>query len=732
MSHTPEDRPRRTFGQPSVVVKLREPRNAPLVAAVAPPGGGPGGGDRRSAEPLWERVRQRYPGATIERALTGIDPEQVARLQRDAGAAARGAVPDLNTFYRIKLPARSRGAEVVDFVQTGANRDLVESAYVDAGVIPARINPTNDPRFSNQHYVRGRRGNRRGIYANFAWEKPGGEGDGAGIVFVEFGWQLNHEDLAGGRITLISGINGTDQEHGTNCVGEVVGQDNDKGIVGVAPKARARVVSVERTAGNFNTAAAILHGILAMAPGDVMSISLQTGEDPLNPYPATGFRPIEVNDLEFAAIALGTLLGRIICTAAGNGRLNLDNVTNGAGKFVLRRGHADFRDSRAIVVGAATETRPHDRVSASNFGVRVDCFAQGQRITTTSTTAAKYIDNFSNTSGATPIVAGAAALTQSMAKARTGSVLSVAAMRGALAGLRTSIRSRNPTTDRIGRMPNMHLIFTRFIETLRRPAAARTHGLSPVEPLLYVDAGHGGDAPAGQSTAYGGSGALGVYEKDIALDIARRVKGHYGGACRLSRDGDYNLSLQRRAEDARRSGASAFVSVHANSGIPRNAGPEVWLYGNTLAAPDPHSASLAESIGAEIAKVYGGPVPIREGRLSLLDPRLHRPNVAACLVEAGSLSDPADERRLVDAGAADVIGAAVARGVHRYIGTVDADADEAPDTEDTQYETVARGSAADEPEYPAEPEQEGQDVAQAHSYDPALTSGDSLDYDTYS
>jgi N-acetylmuramoyl-L-alanine amidase len=716
MSYTPQNAPRAASGQISVIVKLREERSAPLVAAVAPGGGGQGG--HRDAEALWQRVRQRYPGITIERALQGVNSELVARAQRDAGGPERVGA-DLNSFYRLKLPANARTGDVVDFVQTGPNREVVESAYVDAGAIPARIEPTNDPLFSRQTYIRGRRGNKRGIYANFAWDRPGGDGANVGVVFVEMGWQLNHEDLSGAGITLISGINGTDpgnREHGTNCVGEVAGQDNALGIVGVAPKARVRVVSTERTAGNHDVAAAIFNGILAMSAGDVMSISLQTASDSANPWPATGFRPLEIHDLNRLVIRVGTLLGRVICTAAGNGNLDLDTVTNANGKFVLRRGHADFRESGAILVGAATETRPHDKVPASNYGSRVDCFAQGQNITTTSMTAAKYVHDFRNTSGATPIVAGAAALLQGMAKARTSSPLSPGQVKSVLAGTSTSVPSRNPTTDRIGRMPNMQLICRYYIDTLRAATPARSKDLESEGAPLYLDPGHGGESSQGQSTPYGGSGVTGIHEKDIALRLARSVRAHYGGMCHLSRDDDYNVSLERRIQDARRSGAKMFVSLHANSGARRNGGPEVWVYGSADAVPDPHSLALAEQISGEIGRSYGRAVPVREGRLTVLDPRLHRDRVAACLVEAGSLADPIDERRLADVRTTDVIGGAVARGVHKYTATYGLASDEI-DAEDTQYETPARSHAASAfDDASQEPEQGIQEVGLDYDY----------------
>src|SRR5262249_4685783 len=148
------------------------------------------------------------------------------------------------------------------------------------------------------------------------------------------------------------------------------------------------------------------------------------------------------------------------------------------------------------------------------------------------------------------------------------------------------------------------------------------------------------------------------------------------------------------------------------SGVRRHAGPEVWVYGNAGAgAPDAHSMALAEHISGELASAYGRAVPVREGRLTVLDPRLHRSDVAACLVEAGSLADPVDERRLADAYATDAIGAAVARGVERYMGTFGLEADDI-DAEDTQYETPVRAHAASD-DASQEPELGIQEVGQS-------------------
>jgi hypothetical protein len=146
--------------------------------------------------------------------------------------------------------------------------------------------------------------------------------------------------------------------------------------------------------------------------------------------------------------------------------------------------------------------------------------------------------------------------------------------------------------------------------------------------------------------------------------------------------------------------------------------------------------ALAEQISGEIASSYGRAVPVREGRLTVLDPRLHRPGVAACLVEAGSLADPVDERRLTDPYSTDLIGAAVARGVQRYMGTFGLESDEI-DAEDTLYETPVRAHAVDdasqEPEFGIqEAGQSYTDYAQSYSDSSnGNGAGGNTDYDSY-
>ena len=80
-------------------------------------------------------------------------------------------------------------------------------------------------------------------------------------------------------------------------------------------------------------------------------------------------------------------------------------------------------------------------------------------------------------------------------------------------------------------------------------------------PLVVVDAGHGG-------VDMGAVGAKSVYEKDIVLDVARRLvaKLEAGGRARtmLTRNADEFIPLADRVKVARKNGAALFVSIHAD------------------------------------------------------------------------------------------------------------------------------------------------------------------------
>jgi len=116
-----------------------------------------------------------------------------------------------------------------------------------------------------------------------------------------------------------------------------------------------------------------------------------------------------------------------------------------------------------------------------------------------------------------------------------------------------------------------------------------------LEPSLFhlevrsvvIDPGHGGLDP--------GATASGVAEKDVTLDVARRLRTLLVAekiAVSLTREGDTTLSLRDRVVLANSKKADLFVSIHVNSlpAVKETRGVETYFLGTTT---DPHVERLA-------------------------------------------------------------------------------------------------------------------------------------------
>ncbi len=78
---------------------------------------------------------------------------------------------------------------------------------------------------------------------------------------------------------------------------------------------------------------------------------------------------------------------------------------------------------------------------------------------------------------------------------------------------------------------------------------------------VVIDPGHGGSDT-------GAIGITGLFEKEVNLDVAERLKKmleEAGAEVVMTRDGDRSASNRARLETANNSGADVFVSIHANS-----------------------------------------------------------------------------------------------------------------------------------------------------------------------
>ena len=87
-----------------------------------------------------------------------------------------------------------------------------------------------------------------------------------------------------------------------------------------------------------------------------------------------------------------------------------------------------------------------------------------------------------------------------------------------------------------------------------------------MQPTVVIDPGHGGTAKAGGSSPNNATGPNGLLEKDLTLDIGRRVATLLGPRANviLTRTGDENRSLSDRARVAHDANAAVFLSIHLN------------------------------------------------------------------------------------------------------------------------------------------------------------------------
>jgi N-acetylmuramoyl-L-alanine amidase len=96
---------------------------------------------------------------------------------------------------------------------------------------------------------------------------------------------------------------------------------------------------------------------------------------------------------------------------------------------------------------------------------------------------------------------------------------------------------------------------------------------------VVIDAGHGGKDP-------GASGRYGLKEKDVVLDISRRLRDileSEGFEVIMTRDNDTFVSLRRRTEISNDAKPDFFVSIHANAARSRAAsGFEVYYLSDAM------------------------------------------------------------------------------------------------------------------------------------------------------
>ncbi|WP_010530166.1 N-acetylmuramoyl-L-alanine amidase [Lentibacillus jeotgali] len=115
---------------------------------------------------------------------------------------------------------------------------------------------------------------------------------------------------------------------------------------------------------------------------------------------------------------------------------------------------------------------------------------------------------------------------------------------------------------------------------------------------LYLDPGHGGSDSGAQGN--------GMDEKDINLDIARRIRriltNEYQDAyVRMSRTDDSTISLSQRTNEANAWGADFYLSIHCNSFNGSAQGYEDYIHSSL--SDSSQTARYQDTIHAEVTKV---------------------------------------------------------------------------------------------------------------------------------
>ena len=207
---------------------------------------------------------------------------------------------------------------------------------------------------------------------------------------------------------------------------------------------------------------------------------------------------------------------------------------------------------------------------------------------------------------------------------------------------------------------------------------------------IVIDPGHGG-----QDTGTIGPG--GVCEKDVTLDVARRLRASLraelpGVEILLTRDGDRFVPLEERTAIANARGADLFISIHANASQSQAAsGVETYVLDPN--APRPEAADAAKpasqayatvSVGSQLAESRALASLVQGSLVRGISAKSQRavkdrgikhapfavlrgPRMPSVLAEVSFVSNPDDENRLRQPAFRQRIAASLAAGIRTYV-----------------------------------------------------------------
>ena len=215
---------------------------------------------------------------------------------------------------------------------------------------------------------------------------------------------------------------------------------------------------------------------------------------------------------------------------------------------------------------------------------------------------------------------------------------------------------------------------------------------------IVIDPGHGGRDP-------GATGPTGLKEKDVTLDIARRLRDKLASSGRyrvlLTRDADEKVFLKERVAFAKANNADLFISIHANS-LPDESvnyvetyyfGPHTDQQALTLSEEENQESDYSMGEFREVIAKIGDTLKTEESKdlATSIHRQLYRDmkrrndqlvnagaktgpfvvllgvDIPSVLVEVSCISNTAEETRLAQAEYRDSVAGFLEKGIVDYL-----------------------------------------------------------------
>ncbi len=259
--------------------------------------------------------------------------------------------------------------------------------------------------------------------------------------------------------------------------------------------------------------------------------------------------------------------------------------------------------------------------------------------------------------------------------------------------------ANTPLTPRLYTLDHPDRVVVDFFTaqpTAMTPATLTKTVAPRIIKTIVIDPGHGGKDP-------GAIGKSGLQEKEVVLDISRRLKKlleQRGHRIIMTRSDDTFIPLSDRTQIANSRGADLFVSIHANAHPKRSTkGMQVYLLGKATDAEARATAAREngedESQMADLDQIFNDMAldfrinhsislayQTHDAFLRTVGKRytvvdlgvkrapfyvLMKSTMPGILAEVSFISNPQEEARLKKAAYRQSIAEALARGVERYL-----------------------------------------------------------------